>query len=152
MTERQRYPATKPFYFSQFSDAELTAIYQSGKSWMNAAPALSTEIGAAVHDETERRFWLVTNPDTPKEPEPLAPHFDCWSDRDVGDALRLVTVMSYAVSSVSFGEMIDYLAAVLAEIAGERLGASGDDRNAVHFLERNLPDSQEGKRHDPETN
>ena len=153
MTERPRYPGTQPFYFDQFSDSDLTAIYQSGKAWLDAAPALSTEIGSAVHDEIERRFWLVTNPDTPKEPAPLALHFDRWSDRDVGDALRLVTVMSYVVSSVSFGELVDYLAAVLAEIAGQRLGASGDDRNAVHFLERNLPDSQEGTANaNPEAN
>ncbi len=153
MTDRPRYPGTQPFYFDKFSDAELTAIYQSGKSWMNAAPGLSTEIGSAIHNETERRFWGVTDPATPKEPEPLALHFDRWSDRDVGDALRLVTVMSYVVSSVSFGELVDYLAAVLAEIAGERLVASGDDRNAVHFLERNLPVSQEGTADaNPETN
>lgn len=150
MTDRQQYPGTKPFYFDTFSDAELTAIYQSGKAWLTAAPALSTEIGAAVHDETERRFWNVTDPDSPKEPAPLSLHFDRWSDRDVGDALRLVTVMSYVVSSVSFGELIDYVAAVLAEIAGERLGASGDARNAVHFVER--LQAEEGKCHDPETN
>lgn len=149
-TDRPRYPGTQPFYFSQFSDAELTAIFQSGKSWLTAAPALSTEIGAAVHDETERRFWLVTNPDTPKEPAPLSLHFDRWSDRDVGDALRLVTVLSYVVSHAQFGEMIDYVAAVLAEIAGERLAASSDDRNAVHFVER--LQVEEGKCHDPEAN
>ena len=152
MTERPRYPGSQPFHFSQFSDAELTAIYQSGKAWLDAAPALSTEIGSAIHDEIERRFWNVTDPASPKEPEPLSLHFDRWSDRDVGDALRLVTVMSYVISSVSFGELIDYLATILAELAGERLRASGDARNAVHFLERNLPDSKEDKCHDPEAN
>lgn len=152
MTDRPRYPGSEPFFFDKFSDAELTAIYQSGKAWLDAAPALSTEIGSAIHNEIERRFWNVTDPASPKEPAPLALHFDRWSDRDVGDALRLVTVLSYVASHAQFGEMVDYLATVLAEIAGERLRASGDARNAVHFVERNLPDSMEGNRHDPETN
>ena len=150
MTERPRYPGTTPFHFGQFSDAELTAIYQSGKAWLDAAPALSTEIGAAVHDEIERRFWNVTDPASPKEPAPLALHFDRWSDRDVGDGLRLVTVLSYVASHAQFGELVDYLAAQLAEIAGERLAASSDDRNAVHFVER--LQVEEGKCHDPEAN
>lgn len=151
MTDRPRYPGTTPFFFDKFSDAELTAIYQSGKSWLDAAPALSTEIGSAIHNEIERRFWNVTDPASPKEPAPLSLHFDRWSDRDVGDALRLTTVMSYVVSSVSFGEMIDYLATILAEIAGERLRASSDARNAVHFCERNLPRQEDGHAN-PETN
>ena len=151
MTDRPRYPGTQPFYFDKFSDAELTAIYQSGKSWLDAAPALSVELGSAIHDEIERRFWNVTDPASPKEPAPLSLHFERWSDRDVGDALRLTTVLSYVASHAQFGEMIDYLAAVLAEIAGERLRASGDERNAVHFLERNLSQQEDGHAN-PETN
>lgn len=151
MTERQRYEPGQPFYLSRLTDPELTAMFMVTRQWFDACPALSVSLGGNLNDELSRRVRNVSFPaKAPSGPEPLDLHFDQWSDRDVSDAVRLLTVASYILTDAKVGELIDHLVASMAEVAGERLAASGDPRNAVHFCER--LQVEEGNRHDPETN
>lgn len=151
MAERQKYTPSQPFYLSRLSDPELTGVFAVGKLWFDAAPALSVSLAGNLSDELSRRVRNVSAGDHPPHgPKPLDLHFGQWSDRDVSDALRLVTVFSYVATDAKVGELIDHLVATIAEVAGQRLAASGDPRNAVHFIER--LQAEETKRNDPETN
>ena len=145
------YRQQQPFYLSRFADPELTGIFAVARLWFESAPALSISLGGCLSDELSRRVWNVSASDqSPREPELLDLHFSQWSDRDVSDAVRLLTVVSYILTAAKIGELIDHLMATLAEIAGERLAASSDPRNAVHYCER--LQAEEGQRHDPSTN
>lgn len=147
MTEFARIEAP----MSMFSDQELAGLFAATTLWhAHGIEGLSILVACMARSEAERRHW---NRQHPHEPPKEAGYGDIrlsdWSDKDVADAL--VFCWGFAdTNNIKLGELVDALGETFVTIAGERLRASHDPRNATGFEERCR--EREGNRNDPEAN
>ena len=131
-----------------FPDEQLAGLFVATTLWHPHAEAFAICIAKAIHLEGQRRQHNRTHPASRQEAGYFVINFALWSDKDVADALLLTTVFTYQIEHPQFGEFIDEVAKVIAQVATMRLCGSSDPRNALSFEQR----YKEGSRYDPEAN
>jgi len=131
-------------YLTRFDIPTLEQLRLETLRMFAISPALAHDLNHAILTECQRRFWNENNPtEPPIEPAPVPLDFSAWSDRDVGDALQVLTAATYQCSDPMVGEFIDAVGKLVVRVAAGRLAASHDPRNSVHFVERMPPQERQ---------
>lgn len=130
--------ATLEMPFSALPDERLAGLFAATRLWYPNAEALATCVGCGVIAEARRREHnrSVSVYDDAIPPDLLQVNFARWSDRDVGEALALLSVFSRRAESADFGELSDSLLDMMAQEAARRMVNSGDYRNGSTFGQR----------------
>ncbi len=124
--------------FSALPDDRLAGLFAATRVWYPNAEALATCVGCGVVAEARRREHnrSFAAGDDAIPADLMQVNFARWSDRDVGEALALLSVFSRRAESADFGELSDALLDLLAMESARRLVNSGDYRNASTFGDR----------------
>lgn len=129
---------------SMMTDNTLVTSFTFICQHQDHAPMLCVAAAHILAAEGNRRDFNRSNPSERLGPGRFVVDFADWSDRDVGEALKVLSVWTSRSENPEFGEYADAFADVVTLAAAERLTNSADPRNKIPFDQRN--------QHDPETN
>ena len=122
---------------SQLPDNTLAGLYSAATTlWNSHAPALAHCIGAICQSEALRRNANRTGNDPQDAGDGFMIDLDQWSDRDIGEGLRLASGISIETTDPILSELSTELCKSMTVAAHHRLATSGDPRNATTFAER----------------
>ena len=126
------------FPLSMLTDDQIAGFFSVATiAWTQFAEALAYCSATILRVEVMRR---QDNRDVGRnDVEPadgFVVDFGLWSDKDLADALAVVTETSYGIQHAQFGEFVDEWTKAITLAVAYRLRNSADARNSVPFLNR----------------